>query len=234
MDNATAVHTLPVWIWLSCAIIIVGVVTLIYSQGNWRTTSIFVGLALLVTFLAAGYDSWNLYLNSHFIGEYDLEGVPHPDAGPGWSILWDTWPLWLLPSGIAILLVLLIERSVHYFVTGKKSIAQPLETTDTVDFGIHDINKQLELTGLKQEITHLKERLATTIAMAEQQIDSNLNLEIKMSHLEDQQQKELLLFNDKIATLELELEQQKNKNQQLIGLTLQQAEQIVRLESPSS
>lgn len=226
MDPTTHIQPLPLWVLLSCVAVVVGVITLIYTQGNWRVAMLLVGFIFLIIFLLHGFDTWKEYLNSHFIGVYDETENYIIEAGPGAIILLKSWPLWILPVLLIVAIAVLVDRIIIKTQAAVKTVI----VEDNRLQPVQDINQQLESGILKQKLKETEEKLATTIATAESQIDKNLELEIKLSQLEDQKDKFLLAAEEKYALLNAELIEKSKQNESLILLTLEQSEEILRLK----
>jgi len=240
--NATA--TLPIWVLLVFCIVLIGVVTLVYSRGNWRTTLIFVFLSSFAVLTITGIDAWSDYIKLHFVGQFDQLGIPYREAGPGFSLVPSSWPLWLVPTGIftglAIIVgwylrPLFVEPSEKVTAVEEKSAAKimsksaipPVQPMYSETESI--ISRQLELESLKQELTSTKEKLNAAIDIAEEQVDKNQDLEIKLAQIEEEHQENVTDLEDKIAALELEISAKDAQNDELTSLALQQAEEIARL-----
>jgi len=237
MTTVGALHTLPIWVWLLFTVLLIGIITLVYSEGNWRITFTFVGLALFVALLIYGVDTWFIYLDTHFIGQFDNLGIPFRKAGPGFAILLDAWPLWLVPMGLLASTGILIDWYLRRSPGSKKimehtsaSATTATETQNTEANPLHNVSKHLELIGIKRELQAAQEKLAETIEIAEMQLDKTQQLEATLEHLKNDQQKTIAELEEQIATLNTELELQQSQKEDLTSLTLQQSEEIKRLK----
>jgi hypothetical protein len=214
MTVTNQLPVLPMWVWLIFTILIIGVVTLIYSRGNWRTTLGFTALAVIVILFAAGFDAWREFLRIHFVGEYDKLGIPFRRAGPGWSILLEAWPLWVVPTLFAAVLALVIDWVARHF---HKPHSEKIPESDNEaslsapTAALQNVNYQLEADTLKQELALTQEKFDKVVASIEQQVDKNLELEVQLAELEEASQNEILALRDKIKSLESEIAQNRNK-----------------------
>lgn len=229
MTAASTIQALPLWVWLSFTVVLVGVITLVYTQGNWRLTLAIVTLALLAALLANEIDRWDGYIHSHFIGHYDSLGVPFREAGPGWSLLWSGWPLWIIPTLIATIISLLAAFFINHFraPTLTKIEETPEESLPLMQMApTKNLAKQLEIETIKKELTETKEKLATAIKLAQQQLDENHELEIKLLHNEKEQRDHVADQEDKVTSLTLELEAKEAELENLRSIALEQADEI--------
>ncbi len=239
MTAAANLQSLPVWVWLLFVILLVGFITLIYSQGNWRTTLSVLMVTIGISLAGAGIYFWDFYLATHFIGQFDALGIPFRKAGPGWSILLEAWPLWLVPAGLIAMLVMALNWSLARFFPSKTvvtGVAEPKEqiTPTEVFTPLQNVTKKLELETLRRDLAATKEKLLITIEMAETQIDKNQNLEIKLAQSKNQQQEKIAELQDRITALTLQIESLETQNTELTSRNLQQAEEVLRLQANTS
>jgi hypothetical protein len=243
--NATT--TLPIWILVLFCILLIGFITLIYSRGNWRTALAFVGIAITVFLIISGINAWSVYIKTHFVGQFDQLGIPFREAGPDWPLIPASWPLWLVPSSIFALLALGLGWWLHQKFTQtitNFSAVKPLEVTaptavapptDNAVPAVHghtqiNLSLQLEFESIKHELAATKEKLATAIEIAEEQVDKNQDLEIQLAQLDEEQKESIDDLQDKITALELELSAKESQNDELTTLALEQAEAISKLK----
>jgi len=88
---------LLIWGTIIFAILLVGGITYVQTRGNGRIALVFMGLAVALTILISGIKFLNSFLPSHFIGSYNITGVPYMVASPGWRLLIHAWPFWFFP-----------------------------------------------------------------------------------------------------------------------------------------
>ena len=245
----TGTATLPIWVLLLFCIALIGIVSLIYSRGNWRTSLAFVGLATVAVLIISGIDAWSDFIKTHFVGQFDQLGIPFREAGPGWTLIPASWPLWLVPAGIFALIALGLGWWLHqrYSQTTPTTAAtaetqeiippaaiavtpQSVPTPPAAEPIQKSVSRQLELESLKQELSVTKEKLATAIEIAEEQVDKNQDLEIQIAQLEEEHEELLNDMQDKLTGLELEIASKEAQNDELTSLALQQAEEIAKLK----
>lgn len=245
----TETATLPIWVLLLFCIALVGIVSLIYSRGNWRTSLAFVGLATIAVLAISGINAWSDYIKTHFVGQFDQLGIPFREAGPGWTLIPTSWPLWLVPTGIFALIALGAGWWLHQrysktiskttVTTEQQEIISPAAIAPTPQSVTlppatepiqKSVSRQLELESLKQELTSTKEKLATAIEIAEEQVDKNQDLEIQIAQLEEEHEELLNDLQDNVTALELEISAKEAQNDELTSLALQQAEEISKLK----
>jgi len=245
----TETATLPIWVLLLFCIAFVGFITLIYSHGNWRTTLAFVGLAIIAVLVISGIDAWSAYIKAHFVGRFDQLGIPFREAGPGFSLLPASWPLWLVPTGIFAILATGLGWWLHQSyapAAETKPVETPAKeiiTSTTIPrepVGVivpplpgsmqKSVARQLELESLKHELASTKEKLATAIEIAEEQVDKNQDLEIQIAQMEEEQEEMMSDMQDRVTALELEISAKETQSDELTSLALQQAEEIAKLK----
>lgn len=221
MESNSTVQALPVWVWLSFTIVLVGLITLIYTRGNWRTTLSFVGLALLTVLGITAFDAWNAYFKLHFIGQYDQLGIPFRQAGPGWDMFFAAWPLWLLPS----CLVGFIAAGVTWFILYEPQkievesaidIEEPIRETTSV------MKRKLEVTSLKQQLDISHQHIEELMEATKKQADKIIELEDEMYQSKEKDESHI--------NLDAELAEKEQRISELTDLTFEQAEEIVRLK----
>lgn len=228
-----SLHTLPLWVWLLFTILLIGVIVFIYSQGNWRTTVSFLALTTGIALAIFGIDSWIRYLHDHFIGQYDALGIPFKKAGPGWSILLDAWPLWLVPIGLTAGLLVLIDWSVRRFFPAKINVptTEASEKISATTTPLRNISQKLELETLKKELNATQDRLAETIELAETQLDKKQYLEARLEQTKEDYTRKIEELEDRIAGLTAEIQSHETQEEELTALTLKQSEEIHALQS---
>ncbi len=245
--NETA--TLPIWVLLLFCIALVGFITLIYTRGNWRTSLSFIGLATFVVLTITGINAWSDFIKTHFVGQFDQLGIPFRQAGPGWTLLPTSWPLWLVPTGIFTVLALGLGWWLHqcFATTSTSGASEPPEnvpaatvfpttnpvptaTTSAIAPLQKSVAHQLEFESIKQELAATKEKLVTAIEIAEEQVDKNQDLEIQLAQLTEEHEEDITDSQDRITALELEISAKDSQNDELTALALQQAEELARLK----
>lgn len=222
-------HALPVWVWLSFCIILIGIFSLIYTRGNWRATLSLVSVALFAVFFATQLERWNLYINSHFIGRYDSLGIPFRVAGPGWGIQLEAWPLWLAPVSVAVVLTIAVIRFWQYFSSAtKKTVAQEEPVLSALQQPT--INNQLVISNLKQQLHAAEEQIKEVIALNEKEFDKQQELELKILELKKEQEEIIENFEDRITGLNIELNAREARNQELHKLIIERTEKLFELQ----
>lgn len=219
MAGTENIQALPIWVWLSFAIITVGMISLIYSQGKWRPTLMLMGVALLAVFFAKEISHFQTYLNTHFIGSYDHLGIPFLQSPPGWSLILAAWPLWLLPI-IVVSILTWIVCVIWQSYAPKKS----LEIDEATIPIAPNIKEKLDVATFKQD-------LITALHTIDKQAIDNQALEFKVRQLTKAQQEAVAYLEDKVKALNLEIEAQEAQKQQIMNARLQQAEEIVNLKN---
>jgi len=221
MGNNSAVQALPLWVWLSFTIVLIGLITLIYTRGNWRTTLSFVGIALLTVLGITAFDSWSAYFKLHFIGQYDQMGIPFRQAGPGWGMFFAAWPLWLLPSCVVGLIVVTVtwfisSGSKKIEIEPESEIEKPISNTTSI------VKNKFEVSGLKQQLELSHQHLEELMEATKKQADKIIELEDEIHQLKLQPKPEI--------NINEELEAKEQRIAELISLTFEQTEEIVRLK----
>lgn len=193
MTGTETTQALPVWIWLTFVILVSGVIALIYSRGNWRSTIGLMVIALFGVFFATESDYVINYFSTHFIGGYDQLGVPFQQARPGWSLLFTAWPLWIIPALLAVAITATICN-----ILFKPSTKTVISEQETDLLPQDNVNKQLEVARLKQS-------LASVMQSVETQANMNRELELKLLQTKKNNETTIAELNDQITALEVDL-----------------------------
>lgn len=193
MTGTETTHALPVWIWLTFVILVIGVIALIYSRGNWRSTISLMVIALFGVFIATQSDYLISYFSTHFIGGYDQLGIPFQQARPGWSLLYTAWPLWIIPVLLAVAIT--VMACIVLLKTPAKTI---FNETESDLLPQDNVNKQLQIARLKQN-------LANAMQAVETQANMNRELEFKLLQTEKNNETTIAELKDQITALEVDL-----------------------------
>lgn len=195
MTGTENIQALPIWVWLSFAIITVGIISIVYSQGKWRQTVLLMAIALLTVLFVTELSYLNTYLQTHFIGGYDHVGIPFIKAQPGWSLLLTAWPLWFLPVILTIVLTAVVcwmwhtapktSHEAETIVSRETEISTPIT---------QNVAKQLETATYKQE-------LITALHTIDKQAVDNQALEFKVRQLQKELQETTASFESRMRSL---------------------------------
>jgi hypothetical protein len=218
--------------------------TYIYSGKDRRVALLFAVFCLLVLLLATGYENWSNYLQTHFVGRFDDEGIPYRVSREGWLGLWDAWPLWSLPtlllSGILALGVwgfclFTSPRRPQNMVSAipkevKKAEPAPAPTASNVPSN-QSVTQQLEFESLKRSLAVANDKLAQAI-----QAKSLAELTLKELRTQSQQlthtnTSESAVLSDQIKALELERDAHLAENQELTQQLMLQTEELSKLKA---
>lgn len=136
-------------------------------------------IAVVVAILAlisVGYTLWIHYLDSHFVGTFDVDGLPSTFFRTGWPLMLDAWELWLVPS-IFILVIAELSRYAYQCFYKKPSqataISSPQPTTHPhieIQQNSLDFEHSLEIETLKQQNVIIKAKYFEEHKRAEQAI----------------------------------------------------------------
>lgn len=151
---------IPFWIWVILPIFILGFITYLVSKNRKTTTQVTLG-AFFLAWGTAGFHFWETYLYNHFIGGFNEFGLPDNYSDTGWGLMIDAWPLWLIPTILAVVLSLIIS----YFYREYRSSSTPIDEDEETDqqpvmTGISSsgLAHQLEIQKLKQQVEIAKEK----------------------------------------------------------------------------
>lgn len=151
-------------------------------MNNLKNLNDILRIAIVVAILAllsVGYTLWTHYLDSHFVGTFDTDGLPTAFFHTGWPLMLDAWELWLVPS----IFILIIAELSHYAY--QSFYKKPLQTTVVsptispqhtahphieVQQNSLDFEHSLEIETLKQQITIIKAKYFEEHKRAEQAI----------------------------------------------------------------
>ncbi len=151
----------PFWIWVTLpAILLAGIA---YYITHSKTYTICIGvLAFLLAWLTAAFHFWQLYLYNHFLGSFDMYGLPGHLSRSGWYLLIDAWPLWSVPVFVA-LSVAIIGMLVFYYlhtqsIVENNFVSNTLRTTVSGTSSATMV-QQMEIKKLQQQLNVAKQKL---------------------------------------------------------------------------
>jgi len=232
MQDASHIQTLSSWIWILFSVGLVTLITYIYSNGNWKTTTIFAFITAFIAIALSGIVSLNVYLNSHFIGQFDSLGLPYRKAGPGFSMFFEAWKIWLLPTFIISALVtgffLLMDKNL--FATEIPEVEPtlapvPIKSTAT------NINQKIELEALKHEYAQTKLQLEHALETIKTQLQENQKLESKLEISNSSDTDKTNALEEQIQSLTIELESKNEMINKLESLCMDQEEKLVQKQT---
>lgn len=149
---------IPFWAWVIFPALLLGLITYFVSDKNLRISIIVVVIALVSAWGAAGFHLWENYLSNHFIGTYDEYGIPYKFSGHGWRLMLRGWPIWVVPTFLALAIALLIKSyisftSKHQYPRFRRSYAVSQESSGKA------VAKQLQTEKLKRALAAANDEL---------------------------------------------------------------------------
>jgi hypothetical protein len=120
------------------------------------STRLIIITALIVICLAASFYLWQTFLSDHYLGGYDEDGMHIQYSETGLYFFWQTWPLWIFPLILVILLMWIVKLYMYYVVENKISAleAKVDEKNKKLDQLQHDLN----LSNSKNKRTQLNQK----------------------------------------------------------------------------
>jgi hypothetical protein len=103
-----------------------------------------VGVALL----AIGFYFWEHYLERHFLGAFNAEGLPIPYSQTGFHLFIKTWPLWLFPLAMCWVIMAIWKQK---RIKGLRAHVALIEQ--------ERINQQTQIVEMQAEIHLLNEHI---------------------------------------------------------------------------
>lgn len=153
--------SVPFWIWVTLpAVLLAGIAHYITRS---RTYTAFVGvLAFLLAWLTAAFHFWRLYLYNHFLGSFDMYGLPGHLSRSGWYLLIDAWPLWLVPAIVTLSIAVIVMLVFYYLHTQsivKNDSATNMPITTVSGTSSTTMVQQMEIKKLQQQLNMAKQKL---------------------------------------------------------------------------
>ena len=116
---------------------------------NFMTFGVFILLALLI---GISFHYWEIYLMHHYLGGYDVYGLPISKSLSGFDFFLKSWPLWAFPFCLLVIIMCLI-----YLIKKATFIEQSLTLKKKMDVQINALTEQqLKAHSVSQQLSHLK------------------------------------------------------------------------------
>lgn len=236
VQGAITLNSPAFWMAIVIALLLIALLTYIYSGKNIKQTLLFISVSTLAVGCAAVYDIWHYYLNWHFLAGIDPLGVPFRASRTGWWLLWDAWPLWSVPSFCLSAMVSFIAWWIIQQQTKKPPIIETHRLNDnsnrkTIGVSSEIVTAQLELDTLKRALAQSNQRLKQTLHDKELEAIERRQLQAKLQQYEQQQASYHLVSVDEQKALHLELTAKTEQLAQLTQQLMQQDDEIQRLQA---
>lgn len=191
-------HPIMMWLLIAVSVLLVAGITYVYTNRNARITLLFTLLSILSVGILKIVSIVDLELGQHYIGV--LQGSDNTvavTAGPGWSLLFHAWHIWLLPvMVVSIIFAIVIYLAISYRKSdGPKLEVRPtlpgsssLDTTKSEQTRSERLNAFMMVDAAKKETRVANQKLTESLLM-------NAANEIKITEL-----------NTQITSLESDLE----------------------------
>lgn len=230
MQEASHIQTLSSWIWILFSVGLVTLITYIYSQGNWKTTSIFALSTAFIAITLSEIIGLNNYLDTHFIGQFDSLGLPYRTTGPGFKMFFATWRIWFLPTFIFSALVAI------FFLSMNKNLFATETSTDNISSVDRsstlatstNITQRIELETLKHEHTQTKMQLEQALETIKNQLRKNQQLELQIDNGKSSDADKLDALEVQVHSLTIELESKNEMISKLENLLIEQEEELAQ------
>lgn len=121
-------------------------------------------LSVILVLSILGYILWGRYLDNHFVGTFDSDGLPSIFTHTGWLLMLDAWPLWLIPSLFILLLTQIAGVFIRHLLGTQKNQTSQIEQQKTQmlnqvkEKSQMDFTRALEVEELKQQVDILKHK----------------------------------------------------------------------------
>lgn len=230
MQDASHIQTLSSWIWILFSVGLVTLITYIYSQGNWKTTTIFSLITAFIAVTLSGIIGLDTYLNKHFIGQFDSLGLPYRKAGPGFKMFFEAWRIWLLPTFIfsALVAVFFLSMDKNLFSTETVDDSSVEKSSTPTKTASANITQRIELEALKYEHAQTKIQLDQALETIKNQLLENQQLESQIDNAKTFDTDKLNTLEEQIHSLTIELESKNEMINKLESLCMEQEEQLVQ------
>lgn len=96
-------QSVPIFIWILLPSALAFVLGFTLSKSLRMGLGIGALVALALTFIWSLFH-WIAYLENHFVGSYDVSGLPSDFSHSGWRLIFDSWELWLFPAMVLALI----------------------------------------------------------------------------------------------------------------------------------
>lgn len=151
-------QSIPIFVWVLVPAALVFVLT--FSIVKHVTTAAYAAAgAGGGTFLIVVLFTWLDYLDNHFVGTYDVTGLPSNFSHSGWRLIFDSWLLWGPP---ALFFTLTVAAGVWFFKPQKRIRTSGTPGSSTVSVSAAPGLGSQELIKSKLENEKLRHRLAIT------------------------------------------------------------------------
>jgi len=232
---AITIFSTAFWVAITITLFFIALLTYIYSGKNIKLTAMFTFLSAVVVGCAAGYDTWDYYLNQHFLAGIDQLGVPFRDSRTGWFLLKDAWPLWVIPSFFLVCIV----GAVLWYTQKRIYKNSMLVATAAIDkpkrmvLGLSSemVAHQLELDALKKALSAANQRLNQAIYDKSAEQVKLKELKIKLKQYEQKESATQLASEDELKALRLEVSAKAQQIEQALLQITDQDEEINRLKA---
>jgi signal transduction histidine kinase len=144
-----SLQALPAVVWVMIPALLLVIIYFTVSQNLYKAAQR-LGLALIGSTL---FWYWYNYLDNHFIGQFNTNGLPSNFTTSAWSLLLASWPLWLpIAFGVATATSAITK---HY------KVHTDSESSDDASMGFHQPGSE-EMIKIKFENERLHQQLRTT------------------------------------------------------------------------
>lgn len=230
-QGAITLNSPAFWVAIVITLLVIALVTYVYSGRNLRQTIILTLLSAVVVGCAAGYDSWSLYLNRHFLAGIDQLGVFYRASRGGWYLLLDAWPLWVIPN----LFVLGIYGACAWYLQKRLAESAQRKAQDVkpkrqmVGLSREMVANQLELDTLKKALATANQKLNQVIYEKGVEEAKAKDLKLKLKQYEEQAVLGKSAIDDNRKALTLEIAAKTKQIEQLTEQLNQQEDELNRL-----
>ncbi|NKB46772.1 MAG: hypothetical protein GKR77_03200 [Legionellales bacterium] len=204
------IRALPIGVLLILPIVLTGLLALIIKRDwgkAWRTM---VCVTLMIG-ITAGFYFWHMYLIQHFVGRFDVYGLPTELYRSGLYLLIDAWPIWVFPTALVIggSFIWLWQFKREHLASATSNAPPP-----------HDLSLQLEVQKLKQQLLIAREKLhqarATSPKSSKMQQLKQDNIQRDLNSQIDQLQHENQQLHEHTLSLESDLARAKSLIERLL------------------
>lgn len=192
----------PIWLWVILPALLITIITFFITQRNYWVTFLALFFYLFAAFFASGYYFWVQYLAHHFIGTFDIYGLPIVSSRQGFSLILDAWPLWFLPATISAFISILICWRL------KSKIPRASLTANNQKSPNH-----LEINQLKQLLAKQYQEQTLIINTCQQQLQAKTVELDQESALRSKIEQEVHALQQKLMQTEQQLSAQQEKTE---------------------
>ncbi len=227
------IQPIVIWLLILTSVILIGVITYVYTNRNARTTWAFTLGSIILIGLIKIVREVDDAIHSQFIGRFNETSTPYIAIQPGWEQLFHAWHLWVLPVIIiTFILCFLFYLLFRYQATHVRTTTTTIirdTTTPSISKSSQKLGHFLAVDSAKRESTEANEKLAETLLMSAAQEIQLSDLRMDVRALQRELEKTQRTSQERIETLELEFAAKTKENNRLSAQLKERTQELEQL-----